>query len=81
MIRHGFALYLRWLDRIGACHFELEDIDRLREGGPLILVANHPCLIDAPLILSRLPDVACVMKAQLMRNPLFGGGARLARYA
>lgn len=80
MIRHGLHRYLRWLELIGACQFDLAAIDVLREGGPLILVANHPCLIDAPLILSRLPDVACVMKAQLMRNPLFGGAARLAGY-
>jgi 1-acyl-sn-glycerol-3-phosphate acyltransferase len=80
VIRRGFDHYLRWLDWIGACHFELTEIDRLRESGPLVLVANHPCLIDAPLILSRLPDVACVMKSELMRNPMFGGAARLARY-
>ncbi len=80
VIRRGFNHYLRWLEFIGACQFDLSDIDRLRDSGPLILVANHPCLIDAPLILSRLPDVACVMKSDLMRNPLFGGGARLARY-
>ena len=80
VIRRGFDHYLRWLEFIGACRFDLTEIDRLRDSGPLVLVANHPCLIDAPLILSRLPDVACVMKSDLMRNPLFGGGARLARY-
>ncbi|QID16462.1 1-acyl-sn-glycerol-3-phosphate acyltransferase [Nitrogeniibacter mangrovi] len=79
-IRFGFDVYLRWLSLIRACRFELDALDALRDGGPLILVANHPCLIDAPLILSRLPDVACVMKTALMRNPLFGGAARLARY-
>jgi len=79
-IRAGFDGYLRWLAWIGACQFDLDEIDRLAKEAPLILVANHPCLLDAPMILSRLPDVACVMKTGLMRNPLFGGAARLARY-
>jgi len=32
------------------------------------------------LIVSRLPNAVCVMKASLMDNPLFGSAARLARY-
>jgi len=80
VIRFGFDAYLRWLSWIGACQFDLSAIDALTRDRPLILVANHPCLLDAPMILSRLPDVACVMKTSLMRNPLFGGAARLARY-
>ena len=79
-IRFGFDRYLRWLSWIGACHFDLAAIDVLANERPLILVANHPCLLDAPMILSRLTDVACVMKTSLMRNPMFGGAARLARY-
>lgn len=79
-IRFGFDLYLRFLATIAACRADLAALDALAGERPLILVANHPCLLDAPMILSRLPDVACVMKAGLMRNPLFGGAARLARY-
>lgn len=79
-IRSGFGGYLRWLGFIGACRFELPELDALAAAGPRIWVANHPCLLDAPMILSRLPDVACVMKTSLMRNPMFGGAARLARY-
>jgi 1-acyl-sn-glycerol-3-phosphate acyltransferase len=32
------------------------------------------------LVTSRLPNAVCIMKASLMDNPLFGAGARLARY-
>jgi len=80
VIRAGFNRYLRWLSWIGACHFDLEALDELDGEAPLVLVANHPCLLDAPMILSRLGDVACVMKTSLMHNPMFGGAARLARY-
>ena len=32
------------------------------------------------MVISRLPNVACVMKGALMNNLFLGAGARLARY-
>ena len=32
------------------------------------------------MIISRLPNVACIMKSELMNNIFLGAGARLARY-
>jgi hypothetical protein len=37
-------------------------------------------MLDAVMLVARLPRSACVMKASLMRNPFLGAGARLARY-
>lgn len=80
MISHGFRFYLHLLERLCACRFDLGDLDVLREQGPLILAANHPSLLDAVMVVSRLPNAVCVMKAALMDNILFGAAARLARY-
>ncbi len=79
-IAGGFRLYLRLLGAACACRFDIDELDRLRGAGPLVVVANHPSLLDAVLILSRLPDAVCVIKASLMDNVLFGAAARLARY-
>jgi 1-acyl-sn-glycerol-3-phosphate acyltransferase len=46
----------------------------------VILAPNQPSLIDALLILTRHPNIACVMKAELMQNIFLGAGSRLARY-
>ncbi|MEO7937294.1 MAG: lysophospholipid acyltransferase family protein [Burkholderiaceae bacterium] len=75
-----FALYLRLLAALCACRFDLSELDALRDAGPLIIAANHPSLLDAVLIVSRLPNAVCVMKSSLMDNLLFGSAARLARY-
>lgn len=80
VISAAFDLYLRWLTLLGACRFDVSALDALRDSGPLILVANHPCLLDAPMIIARLPNVACIMKASLLNNIFLGAGARLARY-
>ena len=76
----GFRLYTHWLRLVGAFHLDLSAIDTLRGGPALILAPNHPSLIDAILILTRHPNLSCVMKSDLMENILFGPGARLARY-
>ncbi len=80
VIRRGFRAYLGLLRRIGACRFELSALDALRGQGPMIVAPNHPSLIDAVLLLSRLDGPACVMKAGLLGSPVLGAGARLAGY-
>ncbi|MEO8408725.1 MAG: lysophospholipid acyltransferase family protein [Oxalobacteraceae bacterium] len=75
-----FRLTLAALTLSGRFHFDLRELDALRNDKPLIIAANHPSLWDVVLIASRLPDVACIMKADILSNIFLGGGARLARY-
>ncbi len=79
-IMSGFRIYAWSLAVTRAYHLDLRDVDSLRDGPPLILAPNHPCLIDALLILTRHPNIVCVMKSALMRNVFLGSGSRLARY-
>ncbi|MGP1681678.1 MAG: lysophospholipid acyltransferase family protein [Giesbergeria sp.] len=76
----GFRLYIWLLGAIGLGRFDITALDALRGAGPLVLAVNHPGLLDALMVLSRLPNVTCIFKASLMRNPLWGAGARLAGY-
>lgn len=75
-----FRVYLASLSVSRRCSFDLTELDTLRSETPLIIAPNHPCLLDAVMVISRLPNVACVMKSELMNNIFLGGGARLARY-
>jgi 1-acyl-sn-glycerol-3-phosphate acyltransferase len=79
-IMAGFSIYAWSLSLTRTYHLDLHDIDSLKGGPPLILAPNHPCLIDALLILTRHPNIVCVMKSELMRNVFLGSGSRLARY-
>jgi 1-acyl-sn-glycerol-3-phosphate acyltransferase len=76
----AFRIYSRWLSASGAYRLDLSALDSIPRGEPIILAPNHPSQIDAILILSRHPNLVCVMKSDLMGNLLFGPGARLARY-
>jgi 1-acyl-sn-glycerol-3-phosphate acyltransferase len=66
---------------LGMLRLDCSALDALRgEPGGLIIAANHPSMLDAMLIVARLPRGVCIMKAALMRNIFLGAGARLARY-
>jgi 1-acyl-sn-glycerol-3-phosphate acyltransferase len=77
---YGFRAYLATMEALGAWRLDLAELDALRDAGPLIVAPNHPCLLDAVLIVSRLPNAVCVMKGALLGNFLLGPAARLARY-
>ena len=65
----------------GILRIEAQALEALRdEPGGLIIAANHPSMLDALLVVARLPRGVCIMKASLMRNVFLGAGARLARY-
>jgi 1-acyl-sn-glycerol-3-phosphate acyltransferase len=53
------------------------------EGAPgTVFIANHPTLVDAPLLLARLPaDTICLFKPALMRNPAIGTAAVVGGHA
>jgi 1-acyl-sn-glycerol-3-phosphate acyltransferase len=77
---YGFRCYLWVLALTGVFRFDLRALDALREAGPLIVAPNHPSLLDAVMVVSRLPNAACVMKSDLIGNPIYGASARLAGY-
>ena len=80
MIANGYALFWRIARASGMLHLHAQALDPLRDEPGLVLVANHPSMLDALMLVARLPRSACIMKSSLMNNPLLGPGARLARY-
>lgn len=65
----------------GMLQIEASALDALhRQPGGLIVAANHPTMLDALVLVARLPRGVCIMKADLMHNVFLGAGARLARY-
>jgi 1-acyl-sn-glycerol-3-phosphate acyltransferase len=80
LIRLGFSVYLAVLRGICQVRLDAEELAELRQDESLIVIANHPSLLDAVILLGSLPNATCVLKASLLNNPLFGVGARMAGY-
>ena len=82
--RAAIAGAYRWFWRIagwsGLLRMDASVLDAMAAEQGLIVVANHPSMLDALMLVARLQNSFCVMKASLIRNPLLGPGARLARY-
>ena len=80
MIAYGYRIFWRIAAAVGMLRLDADVLDTLRDEAGLIVVANHPSMLDALMLVARLPRSACIMKASLLRNPFLGPGARLARY-
>ena len=80
LIAGCFRAYLSVLDFFGVLTADLSALDSLRGQGKLVVAPNHPGLLDALLVISRMPNTTCIMKASLTDNIFLGRGARHAGY-
>jgi 1-acyl-sn-glycerol-3-phosphate acyltransferase len=78
-IRRLFELWTWWLQVGGVLRFAWRGFEAPLARGT-VYIANHPTLLDATLLLARLPDAVCIIKPKLMRNPALGPAARMAGY-
>lgn len=78
---HGlFAFYMRYLRAVNLVQLDVSGMSALHQDSGVIVVANHPCLMDAVLVVSQLPRAVCLMKGSLARNIVLSGTSRLAGY-
>lgn len=75
-----FRGFLALLRASGLVRIDLAALDQLRCERSIIIAPNHPSLLDAVFIISRLPQTACIMKAEIWDSFFLGGGARLSGY-
>lgn len=76
LFRHFFVL-TGWLNILKVDATALDTLDR---DEAMIIAANHPSVLDALVLISRLENLSCIMKASVLDNVLLGPGARLAGY-
>lgn len=74
-----FRLFVRWMRCMGLLTFELHGMERLQRRGLLVL-ANHPTLIDVVFLIGFVPDALCVVKSTLANHPSTRGPVRATGY-
>jgi 1-acyl-sn-glycerol-3-phosphate acyltransferase len=79
IVHHFFRFFIGLMKFVGVLDYELFGIDRLQRPGLLIL-ANHPTLIDVIFIISLIPQSGCVVKSALARNPFTRAPVKAAGY-
>jgi len=74
-IRRFFASWVGWLRFTGLVRVQWTDLGNLSLAGPTVCIANHPGLLDAVFLLSRMPDAVCIFKRAMLRNPFLAPAA------
>jgi len=79
VIRRAFRTYVDLMRALGVLRYEIRGLDKLERGGLLIL-ANHPTLIDTVFLMAFVKNADCIVKGALWNNPFTRGPVRSAGY-
>ncbi len=79
VIHHTWRFFVWLMRAVGVITVEVRGLERLRRPGLLVL-PNHPTLIDVVILVSLMPDVSCVVKSALLANPFTRGPVSAAHY-
>lgn len=79
IVYHLTRAYVASMQTLRLIDLEVSGLDRVPAPGSLI-VANHPSLIDALILLGHVKGAAVVAKRSLQVNPFTSGGIRGANY-
>lgn len=79
-IHRAWRRYLAALEWLGVLRLRVLGAEALARGGPHLVVANHPTLLDTAYLASVLPQADFVVSPTWLRQPLLRRLARLAGY-
>jgi len=79
VIRFTFRSIVRLMCLMGVFRYDISGLERLERHGLLIL-ANHPTLIDIVFLMAFVKRADCIVKSKLWRNPFTHATVRAAAY-
>jgi 1-acyl-sn-glycerol-3-phosphate acyltransferase len=79
VIRFTFRCIVGLMRVMGVFQYEISGLERLERHGLLIL-ANHPTLIDIVILMAFVKRADCIVKSKLWRNPFTHATVRAAAY-
>jgi 1-acyl-sn-glycerol-3-phosphate acyltransferase len=68
LIHHGFRFFLWVIETLGVGRIDRRGVERLAEPG-ILVIANHPTLIDVIALVASMPQADCVVKQENFENP------------
>ncbi|SEH49897.1 lysophospholipid acyltransferase family protein [Magnetospirillum fulvum] len=71
VLHRSLRLYCRAIHAFKVADVEMKDTERLKSLTGVMLIANHPSLLDVVMIMAAIPNVQCIVKGGLWRNPFF----------
>lgn len=77
LLKKSFQCFLWGMQFLGVMNLEAKNMYRLKSGGCLVL-ANHPSLIDAVILIALIDSPNGIIKSSLFNNPCMYGLAKIA---
>lgn len=74
-----FRAFIHMMRGLGVLSWHIDGREKLDRPGLLVL-ANHPTLIDVVFLIAFLPNADCVVNGRLLANPVMRGFIALAGY-
>jgi 1-acyl-sn-glycerol-3-phosphate acyltransferase len=71
VLHRSLVLYCRAIHVMKVADVEMVGTERLRDLRGAMLIANHPSLLDVVMIMAAVPNVQCIVKGGLWKNPFF----------
>lgn len=75
-----FQVFIHMLTLAGVVKLSCEKRELLQQAKGVIVIANHPTLIDVVALISLIPSAGCIVKQGLWRNPFLRGVVSCAGY-
>ncbi|MEG1971471.1 MAG: lysophospholipid acyltransferase family protein, partial [Burkholderiaceae bacterium] len=79
IVQRSFAGFIELMRVLGILSYQIRGAEKLARPG-LLIVANHPTLIDVVFLISLVRNADCVVKASLLANPFTRGPVRTTGY-
>ena len=67
-VSFSFRLFFYYMHFLGLLKFETKNLEELRSERSVLLIANHPTLIDVIAIIGFCPNPCCIVKETLWKN-------------
>ena len=79
LVHRMFRLFVRFMALTGILSWDIKGIEKLQRGN-IVILANHPTLLDVVFLVSFVPHADCIVKGRLMQNPAMRGFVSLTGY-
>lgn len=80
LIGYAFGAFIAMMKGLGIFSYKISGLENVGARHNLLVIANHPTLIDVVFLVALFPEVDCVVKEAVINNPFMRGVVVPARY-
>ncbi len=79
-VQLSFRIFIELMRVMGVCNYRMNGFEQLAKRKGMLVIANHPSLIDVIFLVAFIDDADCVVKQSLKSNPATFGPLTAAGY-